>query len=536
MNETVAEVIADEVKSAGVDRVFGLPGGEVLALIDALRRREVEFVLCRHEANAGLTAAVYGKLKKVPGVVIATVGPGASNLLLPIANSLLDREPLVAFSAQVPDTWSTNRTHQRLPLLDVFDPVTKLARDVSPSNCRTLVREALQTALAEPAGPAYLTVSSDVALAPTADLTEGTDDLRRDAEPGVHGDGETAAKVLRGRLEQADRPVVAVGMGAHSEDSELLRSWVERWGLPVAVTPKVKGIVDETNPLFAGVISGMAIDRVMVEGLAGSDLIVGFGLDPAEIEGDWHEKLSVAWILDSPWATGVLPSTDLVACNHRQLLEKLLTQVPPKAWTDPFVTARAERQRLLDEPGADSGFLSPVGAVRALASALPDDTIVATDVGSHKFVFGQFWPSRRPNGFFMSNGLSGMGYGLPAAIGAKLARPEQPVLAVLGDGGFSMNCQELETARRVGATLLVVVIADRSYSLIRIGQIKRGLTPYGVDFEPIDSTLIAEACGVRGLRASSERELADCAADAIARNETTVVEVPIRADDYAAIV
>ncbi|MBO0701537.1 MAG: thiamine pyrophosphate-binding protein, partial [Candidatus Dormibacteraeota bacterium] len=156
--------------------------------------------------------------------------------------------------------------------------------------------------------------------------------------------------------------------------------------------------------------------------------------------------------------------------------------------------------------------------------------------GSHKFLFGQFWPSRDPQTFLMSNGLSGMGYGLPAAIAAKLARPDHPVLAVLGDGGFSMNSQELETARRAGAPILVAVLADRSLSMIRLAQRRRGLAPYGVDFEPIDNVLVARACGVAGCRVESEDDLAVAAGEALRRGGPTVIEIPVDVEDYVPII
>jgi acetolactate synthase-1/2/3 large subunit len=180
--------------------------------------------------------------------------------------------------------------------------------------------------------------------------------------------------------------------------------------------------------------------------------------------------------------------------------------------------------------------VEPTALVRALADAMPADTIVTTDVGSHKYLFGQFWPSREPLTFFMSNGLSGMGYGLPAAIGAKLARPEAAVLAVLGDGGFSMSSQELETARRLGAPIITVVLADASYSLIRHSQAGRGLPNYGVDFMPIDSVLTARACGVSGIRATSTAEITDAVRKAVAAEQSLLVEVPIDPDAWSGLV
>jgi acetolactate synthase I/II/III large subunit len=170
--------------------------------------------------------------------------------------------------------------------------------------------------------------------------------------------------------------------------------------------------------------------------------------------------------------------------------------------------------------------------VRALADALPAETIVTTDVGSHKYLFGQFWPSRCPDTFWMSNGLSGMAYGLSAAIGAKLARPHAPVLAAVGDGGFSMNAQELETAQRVGAPFVAVVLEDGSYSLIKLSQQGKQLEPYRVEFDRIDTVKMAEACGVEGVRTADPGELAEVARRAIERRRSLVVAVPVRDAEY----
>jgi acetolactate synthase-1/2/3 large subunit len=174
----------------------------------------------------------------------------------------------------------------------------------------------------------------------------------------------------------------------------------------------------------------------------------------------------------------------------------------------------------------------PGDVVQALAAALPPETIVTTDVGAHKYLFGQFWPSRQPETFWMSNGLSGMAYGLSSAIGAKLARPDQPVLAAVGDGGFSMNAQELETAERVGAPFVTVVLEDGSYSLIKLAQEGKKLEPYRMDFRPIDTVKMAEACGVEGVRTSNPDELAAAAKRAVERRRSLVIGVPVNYTDY----
>jgi acetolactate synthase-1/2/3 large subunit len=501
----------------------------VLFLMDALRRRGVEFTLFRHEADAGIAAAIYGKRKGTAGVALTTLGPGAANLLLPMSSSLLDREPLVAISAQLPATLSPLYTHQRLPLADVFRPIAKLTEAVTPFTSRGAVRRAVSAATAEPQGPAYLTLSAEDAVA----LTHEPGGAARPVAPTTPHDVRAAAEKVRALLAKAERPLVLLGLGIRGSDAPAIRRWVTEWKLPVAVTPKVKGIVDETGPTFVGVISGMAVDDLMVEALRSADLLIGLGLDPVEIDKRWHLELPIQWVLSSPWATGISPK-EHIAADAGALADELAGSRPPRAWDAPFGEVVARRRKFLDDACGEE--LTPVRIVTALAEVLPPETTVTTDVGSHKYLLGQFWPSREPETFYMSNGLSGMGYGLPAGIGAKLSRPNDPVLVVMGDGGFSMNSQELETARRVGAPLIVVVIADRSYSLIRIGQENRKLPNYGVDFDPIDTVLTARACGVDGAIATTATELKRRVADAVRSSASLVVEVPLAPEQYRGIV
>jgi acetolactate synthase-1/2/3 large subunit len=536
---TVAEVVAQELRTAGVDRAFGLPGGEVLALIDALRRAGIAFTLCRHEAVAGIAAGVYGKLRRAAGVAVATLGPGAANLLLAVSNAWLDREPLLAITADLPASWPPSHTHQRLPLHDIYRPVTKHVEAVTPLDPHRPVRRALIACTREPLGPSYLTLSAEDAVRPACILHEESVALRPAA---TAQDARVAAEELARRLAEAERPLVVIGLGVRPENAPGLQRWLAAWHLPVAVTPKAKGLVDERDPAidFVGVVGGMAIDDLMVEAVQQADLLVGFGFDPVEVDKTWHAHRPVLWVLESAQATGLLPRRDLLLVDHHALLAALGELAPPRRWERPFQEVQAERAAIAaGKSRAPAQGLAPVRIVEALAAVLPAETIVTTDVGSHKYLFGQFWPSRHPETFWMSNGLSGMGYGLAAAIGAKLARPAAPVLAVLGDGGFSMVCQELETARRIGAPVTVLVIADRSYSLIRIGQENRGLPRYGVDFEPIDSVLVAQACGCAGTVARTPDELAAAARQALAANEAGlpfVIEVPLDPDAYRPIV
>ena len=526
-----AAAVAQALAEAGVERVFGLPGGEVLVLIDELRKAGVDFVLMRHEANAGIAAAVYGKLKRQPGVVVATLGPGAANLLLPIGNSYLDQEPLLAITAQLPDELPASHTHQLLPLHETFQPICRVVDRITSENVSEVVDRAVASCMARPYTASYLTMSAREAIKPVTMIGR-----KYNEGPPTRPMANPAAKAadLRARCAMAKKPIVLIGLGVETLNASRLRKWIDAWQLPFAVTPKVKGIVDETSPNFVGVISGMAADGVMVDALNAADLRIGFGLDPVEIDKTWHAELEIHWVLEARNATGVLPS-DVQLVNHMALLDALLDGRPPKDWGAPFKEFQQKRLDLLNDKSAEPGTMWPGDIIRALADAVPPETIVTTDVGSHKYLFGQYWPSRHPETFWMSNGLSGMAYGLSAAIGAKLAKPDVPVLAAVGDGGFSMNAQELETAERVGAPFITVVLEDQSYSLIKLSQENKKLEPYRMDFNPINTVKMADACGVYAIRSTNADEIGSAVKKALAGNKSLVVAIPVHYADYKKI-
>ena len=513
--------------AAGIDRVFGLPGGEVLVLMEELRRAGVDFVLMRHEANAGLAAAVYGKLQRQPGVVLTTLGPGAANLMLPMANASLDLEPLLAISAQIPDDFPASHTHQLLPLHDAYRPIARYVGKITAANVFDVVPQALARCMERPFGVSYLTLSAREALVPAI---EGTPRSIA-ATPVAHGDALAHADALAAAFGSANRPLVVIGVGIDTANAARIRRWLSAWNLPVAVTPKMKGIVDETDAHFVGVAGGMAADGVLCDAIAAADLVVGFGLDPVEIDKTWHAERPIHWVLESPNAGGIVPPGAALV-EHAALLDALVDHPPPRSWARPFKEFQDRRARMLTDRTKSSATMWPGDIVQALASVMPPETIVTTDVGSHKYLFGQYWPSREPDTFWMSNGLSGMAYGLSAAIGAKLARPGAPVLAAVGDGGFSMNAQELETADRVGAPFITVVLEDGSYSLIKISQAGKKLPAYRTEFGPIDTVKMADACGVQGVRTTSPDELASAAKRAVDERRSLVIAVPVDDADY----
>lgn len=477
-------------------------------------------------ANAGIAAAVYGKLHGQPGVVLATLRPGAANLLLPVSSAYLDQEPLLAISAQLPGDLPASHTPQLLPLHDIYRPVCRMTGEITVDNLITVVGRALAACMERPYGASFLTMSAREAVKPIAAPTGGGSPFL-----GLpKSDGSSAATRLRARLATAERPLVLIGLGVDNAYATRIRRWLDEWNLPVAVTPKVKGIIDETGPNFVGVISGMAADGLMVDALKASDLLIGFGLDPVEVDKTWHAELPIEWLLEAPNVAGMVSAgVDLV--EHASFLNAIAREPAPRVWQRPFADFQRKRLDLLTGT-ASPGTMWPGDLIRTLSGAMPASTIVTTDVGSHKYLFGQFWPSRHPGTFWMSNGLSGMAYGLSAAIGAKLAHPDVPVLAAVGDGGFSMNAQELETAERVGAPFITVVLEDGSYSLIKLAQENRQLPPHRMDFGPIDTVKMAEACGVQALRTTNPDELGAAVRRAVEQNRSLVVGVPVNYADY----
>src|SRR5262245_62385457 len=280
---STAAAIAGILADAGIERVFGLPGGEILVLMDELRRAGVDFVLMRHEANAGLAAAVYGKLRRQPGVVLTTLGPGAANLMLPMSNASLDLEPLLAISAQIPDEFPASHTHQLLPLRDAYRPIARYVEKVTGANVLDVVPKALASCMERPFGVSYLTLSAREALEPAESGTART----VAAKPVSVAGARAQAAALTKALGRANRPLVIVGLGIDTANAVRIRRWLGEWNLPVAVTPKVKGIVDETAPNFVGVAGGMAADDVVCDAIAAGDLLLGFGPDPVEVGNTW---------------------------------------------------------------------------------------------------------------------------------------------------------------------------------------------------------------------------------------------------------
>lgn len=530
---TCATVAAQTLRSAGIQYVFGHPGGEVVDLIEALARHDIEFILTGHESAAAFMAGTAGRLTGLPGVCLSTLGPGACNLVLGVGCAYLDRDPLLAISARTATARSRVSNKQNVPLNALFAPVSKWSVALNGAGTAETIRSALSVARTPPRGPVYLTLPADVAIGPDRPLERGP------AAPGDFAPDDRPFEETVRALNAARRPVGVVGLALSPErDAPAVRRFFAETGVPYVVLPQAKGVADEDGEGFLGTVASAAGDAVPVERLNQSDCLLGVGFDPVESAQDWHLHRPLYSLANAPVGFDEYrPKAECIG-DVTALLERLRAAYQGRSdWT--LSEARSLRQRvtaLICPPAeSDPAGLSPYHLICALREVLPDEAIVATDVGAHKMLISQVWRPRRPHLFLVSNGLSAMGYGVPAALAAALLRPGQPVVGVVGDGGFAMMVQELETARRIGAAPLFVVLCDRSLAIIKISQAMRGIPYRGVDFAPVDWARVAEGFGARGVTATTLDGVGRAVGAWLARPELTVLAVPVDENLYVGL-
>jgi acetolactate synthase-1/2/3 large subunit len=524
-----ADLIVATLRAAGIRRGFGVPSGNVLPLIDAMRRGGIEFLLTAHEGSAGFAADVSGRMTGAPGLAIATLGPGATNLATGVGCAFLDRSPMIAITCNLNTDQLGRRIQMWIDHHKLFAPITKASFRLEPGKVGATVAEAVRIAMSEPRGPVHLDLPEDVALAAAREEVPAIAPPAR-AAPAA-GDALGKAHEL---LARAKRPIAVLGSSAmRIADPGLLRAVIERHGLPFATTTMAKGMIDDDHPLALGCIE-RACRQVQRKLLRSADLIVGLGYDTVEVEYE-------TWIGDVPLVAIDIEPADVappVRLVHQAVgdldgsLAWLAQQTPcANAWRhDELAAHRAAFQAAL-RPATNS--FSAHGAIDAVRRALPREGILAFDVGAHTHQIASQWNAHAPRDFQITNGWSSMGFGLPAAIAAKLARPDQPVVCLIGDGCFQMTCGEVAVAKRLRLTLPIVVLDDRWLALIKVKQIRRQLPLYGTELQTEEyRDPPAHYFGVpaRGVRDAAMLEMA--VREALAATGPTVIEAVVDSEHY----
>lgn len=508
---TVARLVGERLRAAGVRYVTGHPGGEVVDLIEGFREAGLEFVLTRHETPAAFMAEAMASASGTPGVCLATLGPGATNLVTGVAQAYLDRAPLIAFTGQLPDERLEGTTHQNLDLRALFAPITKWQARLTPSNAADVIDRALRESLRPRRGPVFVEVPSDVPRqAPAVTHNAGPSQIAsRGADTPTEGVDRSAAARAAGLLRESKRPLILAGLDANdSAVAGPLRRLAEDWAIPVMVSPKAKGVFREDHPLFLGTIEMLGTAK-LYEYIDRSDLVLMIGFDPVEFDRDWRAAAKVIHI-------GLLPNEDRQYESTAEVVGPLHEAIAAlrSAAGDPSPDRAQEDVRSFRE--SFHAFVNPkrdrLTAQQVLAelrAALPEDALVTCDVGYNKAVTGQCLPMYQPKTFFMSNGLSSMGYGLAAALGLKLLYRDRQVACVLGDGGFAMVMAELETAVRERLGVTVVVLADDALSQIKAHQERKDYAVTGTTFGRLDYVALAKGFGMTG---HDVRTVAECRA------------------------
>ena len=530
----VADVVAQQL-APHADWAFGVPGGEVLTLIDALDGSGIRFVCARHETSAGFMAEGAQRMGDALGVLVATVGPGVANTINVVAHAQQARRPLVVLTGCVGDADSNTYTHQVFDHQQVLRPLCLASFRLTKNHVADTMARAIT--IARQGGAVHIDVPVSVADEPT--LAGSVRDTRI-----THGTATDDATLMAAReaLANARRPLVLAGLELLRGDGHsVLRQHFERCGFPVVTTYEAKGIVDEGA---AAAIGGAGLspkaDRWILPLVKAADVVLLAGYDPVEMRHPWrHPFDSSACVIEVGRQLGHhgMHQADFHFVGEPQaLLENLLTDLTlGPGWPDG--EPHACRAALVDAfaPRAEWG---PSRLLADVQEVVDDHTVVAVDTGAHRILLCQQWRLSQPNQLIQSNGTSTMACAIPFAIGAKLKRPKSRVLAIVGDGGLEMALGELGTVRDLGLAMTIVVVDDRSLALIEKKQRSRGLKNLGVDFGPGDAfegtdyVKIAEAFGGRGVRVTNSSQLKETLRQSLTSEGFTLLHCPIDRHAY----
>jgi acetolactate synthase I/II/III large subunit len=524
-----SDLLVEALENEGVDRIFGIPGEENLDVVESLRNSSIELVLTRHEQAAAFMAATYGRLTGKPGVCISTLGPGALNLATGAAYALLGAMPMIMITGQKGILSSRQARFQIVDIVSTMKPLTKLSRQiVSASMIPTLVREAFRIAQEERPGPVHLELPEDIA-------TEECDAIHLIPPHVVELPlaGAQALDHAAQMIMDAKRPLVMLGAAASRPRSTAeLAQFVLRSGIPYFTTQMGKGTVPGGTELYMGTAALSERDYVH-EAIERADLIITIGHDTIEkppfiMDGEKPRVVHVGYQPASveqvyfPQAEvigDIGPSLRLLADRIEGKLQNAKALLPLREGILTRVAARATEARF-----------TPQRLIHDIRQVMPDDGIVALDNGMYKIWFARNYRTRVANTLLLDNALATMGAGLPSAMMAAMLYPDRRVMAVCGDGGFMMNSQEMETAVRLKLNMVVLVLEDGAYGMIRWKQAVDKFVDFGMTFGNPNFARYAEAYGARGTRVTEVNDLLPVLEAAFVQRGVHLVAAPI---DYS---
>ena len=516
-----------------VDYVFGIPGAKIDGVFNELEDQGPELIVTRHEQNAAFMAQAIGRITGEPGVVIATSGPGASNLATGLVTATAEGDPVLAIAGQVKRSDLLKLTHQSMDNAALFQPITKYSAEIQdPETISEVIANAYRMAKSSKKGASFISIPQDVVDAPVQGNV-----IKPLSDPKLGSASADDIRYLAERIREAKLPVLLVGMRGSSEKETLaIRQLVGKTALPVVETFQAAGVISrELEAHFFGRV-GLFRNQPGDMLLKRSDLVIAIGYDPIEYEArNWNaEKDARIIVIDEAPAEidpFMQPERELIG-DISATLDLLTGSLEPQQVSEDAKEYLASLQAELTERDivqskGEAGILHPLEVINTLQSKVTDVMTVTVDVGSHYIWMARHFRSYEPRHLLFSNGMQTLGVALPWAISAALVRPNTQIVSVSGDGGFLFSAQDLETAVRKKLNIVHLIWNDGHYNMVEFQEKMKYQRASGVDFGPVDFVKYAEAFGAKGIRATSVEELEKALEEGFATEGPVIIDIPI---------
>lgn len=521
---TVADYFAEQLKNIGVSVVYGLPGGESVEILEAIRQQGIEFVLVKNESSACYMAGTHARLTGGIGVALTTLGPGATNAYAGLAHAYLDREPVLLITAQSDPHVIGTHTHQVIDLQASFTPITKFTVDLTRENAISSIFHALELLQTGRPGPVHLGINNRVAL----QEVPLNHQIHTAHQPSSINLTDTISGI-QSILSTHQKPVIVVGLGLEPDKPyEQIRELAETINTPVIDTPKSKGTLPEKHPLFAGTI-GLSRTDPVYEILDDADCIFAIGFDVVELVKPWDQKQPLIWIANWENQDPRIPCEVEHVGNIASFVEALnesIEYTPTADWGKHRLASYYEKLGTIELPQPQENTLLPQEVLHAIRDNTPDDITITTDVGSHKIFTALNWQAQSHNRYFVSNGLSAMGFGLASAI-ASAQTTNKPAICITGDAGLAMGVGELALLKDYDLPVIVVVMNDSALDLIRSAQKRRNRPVFGTEFSNPDYEHLAKAYRLNYAQVQDKNSCAQAIESALQSGTPTLIEAMI---------
>ncbi|UJP64489.1 acetolactate synthase large subunit [Mongoliitalea daihaiensis] len=526
-----SDLFVKSLENEGVEYIFAVPGEENLDLLQSIKNSSIRLILTRHEQGAGFMAATYGRLTGKPGVCMATLGPGATNLVTPAAFAQLGGMPLLLITGQKPIKKSKQARFQIIDVVDMMRPITKFTKSITHAhNIPSLVRESFRIAVTEKPGAVHLELPEDVARE-TSDEALFTPERIASAVAS-----KSALQKAVEMIEAAKAPLVLIGAGANrKQNCEALANFIDHTGFYFFTTQMGKGVIDERHPHYLGT-AALSSDDFLHQGIEQADLIINIGHDIIE-KPPFFMKVGGKKVIHINYHPSEIDAVYFPQLNvvgdifeSVSMLSELL-QPKERSSSTHFKEVKENVSKHLSKYLADTRFpMLPQRLVHLLRQNLNEQDVVSLDNGIYKLWFARNYPAYQHNTLLLDNALATMGAGLPSAMAVNLLYPERTSVAVVGDGGFMMNSQELETAVRLSLNLIVIILNDEAYGMIKWKQEDLGLDDFGLDYKNPDFVKYAESYGAKGYRATSDNHFQEILNSCLQSKGVQVIDLPV---DYS---